>query len=196
MQAAVFLDRDGTINQEVGYIREVNKLNLIPGVSQVIRELNQMKIPVIVVTNQSGVARGYYDEEHLGLLHARMENLLKQDGASVDAIYYCPHLAEGIIEPFNRACDCRKPEPGMLIKAAETFDIDFEQSFMIGDKATDVDVGNRVNCQTILLRDGYGQQVLDGTYQHRPDPNHIMDNLIQAFQEVIKPFYQRIFEND
>lgn len=189
MKGAVFLDRDGTLNIEVGYIRELDKLQLMPGVGETLRWLNERQIPAIVVTNQSGVARGYYDEPWLEQLHQRLRQLLQAEEAYVDAVYYCPHLPDGVVPAYTQICGCRKPEPGMLLQAQQDHDIDFKDSFMVGDKATDVEVGQRVNCKTILLRSGYGEQVLNGTYQHSVTPDHIATDLHQAFLEVIKPYY-------
>lgn len=192
MRPAVFLDRDGTINEEVGYIRELENLNLIPGAAEAIRGLNELGVAVILATNQSGVARGYYPESWIGALHERLEQLLKAEGARLDALYYCPHLPDGSVADFSYACDCRKPEPGMLQEAAKAHHIDLSRSFMIGDKATDVEVGQRAGTQTILLTSGYGSQVLAGTYQHRVEPDHICDSLLQAYTTVLEPFYNSL----
>lgn len=192
MHPAVFLDRDGTVNIEAGYIRELDKLNLIPGAAEAIREMNQQQIPVILVTNQSGPARGYYPESWVHQLHQRLESLLAAEDAYLDKIYYCPHLPEGTVSEYSGPCACRKPEPGMLLRAAQELDLDLKHSFMIGDKATDVEVGQRAGTQTILLTSGYGQQVLDGTYQHRVQPDHICDSLLQAWREIIRPTFQNI----
>ncbi|PIQ27561.1 D-glycero-beta-D-manno-heptose-1,7-bisphosphate 7-phosphatase [bacterium (Candidatus Blackallbacteria) CG17_big_fil_post_rev_8_21_14_2_50_48_46] len=189
---AVFLDRDGTINQEVGYIRELEKLVLIPGAAEAIRGLNQMGIPVVLVTNQSGVARGYYPEDWLGKLHQRLAELLAVEGAHLDGVYYCPHLPEGNVAEYSYACDCRKPEPGMLEQAARDLNLDLAHSFMVGDKATDIDVGVRVGAQTVLLRSGYGEQVLRGEYQHRPDPDYVFSSLNEAYQTVMKAFFEKL----
>lgn len=189
---AVFLDRDGTINQEVGYIRELDKLILIPGAAEAIRGLNEMGVPVVLVTNQSGVARGYYPESWMAQLHGRLSHLLAAEGAHLDGVYYCPHLPEGDVPEYSFDCACRKPEPGMLEQAACDLQLDLQHSFMIGDKATDVDVGRRVGCRTILLRSGYGEQVLRGEYQYLPEPDYVFDSLLESFQQVLKPWFQSL----
>jgi D-glycero-D-manno-heptose 1,7-bisphosphate phosphatase len=189
---AVFLDRDGTINQEVGYIRDLNNLSLIPGAAEAIRNLNQLGIPVVVVTNQSGVARGYYPESWMEQLHGRLKALLAAEGAQVDGVYYCPHLPDGEVPEYSIDCDCRKPEPGMLEQAAKDLNLDLSHSFMIGDKATDIDVGLRVGCKTILLRSGYGEQVLKGEYQHIPKSDYVFDSLIESYEQILKPYFSEL----
>lgn len=189
---AVFLDRDGTINEEVGYIRDLEKLNLIPGAAEAIRGLNALGVPVFLATNQSGVARGYYPESWLGELHGRLTSLLEAEGAHLDALYYCPHLAEGSVPEFSIDCDCRKPMPGMLQQAAREHDIDLARSFMVGDKATDVEVGQQAGSKTILLTSGYGQRVLDGTYQHKVEPDYICDTLLEAYHKYMEPYFRSL----
>lgn len=189
---AVFLDRDGTINIEAGYIHELHNLNLIPGAARTIAGLNQLGVPVILVTNQSGPARGYYPESWVHALHERLVSLLAAEGAHLDALYYCPHLPDGTVPEYTQDCHCRKPEPGMLEQAAREHDLDLARSYMIGDKATDVEVGQRVNAKTILLTSGYGQQVLDGTYQHRVTPDHVFDSLEQAWDGVLERYFREL----
>lgn len=189
---ALFLDRDGTVNIESGYIRELDNLRLIPGAADVIRQCNQGQVPVVLVTNQSGPARGYYGEDWIHALHQRLQELLAAEGAHLDKVYYCPHLPadEGSVPEYSRNCDCRKPEAGMLLQAAQELDLDLSQSFMIGDKATDVDVGKRVGAHTILLTSGYGEQVLAGTYQHQVEPDYVCASLAEAYQQVLKAHFQ------
>ncbi len=188
-KAAVFLDRDGTVNIEAGYIRELENLNLIPGAAEVIRGLNEAGVPVVLVTNQSGPARDYYPESWVHQLHERLEKLLAAEGAHLDKIYYCPHLPDGIVPEYTQDCDCRKPEPGMLLAAAKDLDLDLSRSFMIGDKATDVEVGQRVGAKTVLLTSGYGQQVLDGTYQHKVNADYVFPSLKAAYDEVMQSYF-------
>lgn len=195
LKPAVFLDRDGTINQEVGYIRDLKNLALIPGAAEAIRNLNQLGIPVVVVTNQSGVARGYYPESWMEQLHGRLKELLAAEGAELDGVYYCPHLPDGEVAEYSFDCDCRKPEPGMLEQAAQELHLDLSRSFMIGDKATDIDVGLRVGCKTILLRSGYGEQVLKGEYQHIPESDYISDSLIESYQTILLPYFSQLIKN-
>ena len=192
LRPAVFLDRDGTVNVEAGYIRELENLHLIPGAAEAIKGLNELGVLVVLVTNQSGPARGYYPESWISKLHERLGTLLAAEGAFMDALYYCPHLPEGSVPEFTMNCYCRKPEPGMLLQAAQEHKIDLTHSFMIGDKATDVEVGQNAGTHTILLTSGYGQQVLDGTYQHQVKPDYVFDTLLEAFEQVMKPYYQTL----
>lgn len=182
---AVFLDRDGTINVEAGYIRELDNLVLMPGAAEAIRRLNERGVPVMLATNQSGPARGYYPEAWVHALHERLVSLLAAQGARLDDLYYCPHLPDGTVPAYTQACRCRKPEPGMLEDAASKHGIDLTRSYMIGDKATDVEVGQRVGARTVLLRSGYGEQVLDGSYQWTVQADHVADTLVEAIDWVL-----------
>ena len=183
----VFLDRDGTLNVEVGYIRNVEDLVLIPGAAEAVRKLNQAGIAAILVTNQSGAARGYYAESHIHALHARLLKLLKDENAHLDNIYYCPHLEEGTVPPFNRNCDCRKPEVGMVEQAyAENSDLDKSQSFVIGDKATDVELAQNCGAKGILVTTGYGTAVLKGEYQHVVEPDFQAPSIVEAVEWILQ----------
>lgn len=165
-QKAVFLDRDGTINKYVGFLRKIDDFELIPGVSKAIRQINESGYLVIVVTNQPVIARGEVSIEELDIIHHKMETLLGQDGAYIDAIYYCPHHPdrgyEGERKEFKIDCACRKPKPGMLIKAAQDFNVDLEHSWMVGDGKNDIQAGKNAGCKTALIGDPqkiYGQDV-------------------------------------
>lgn len=185
---AVFLDRDGTMNVEKGYIRNVDDLELIPGVARAIRKLNDAGILAIMTTNQTGAARGFYDVEHILALNNRVSSLLKEQAdAHLDAVYYCPHLAKGTVVEYAIECDCRKPEPGMIQEAAKQFpQIDLAHSYVVGDKASDVVFGYNAGCQSILLKTGYGERVLAGKYQVlEKQPHFICDDLPQAVDLIL-----------
>lgn len=183
----VFLDRDGTLNVEVGYIRNVEDLVLIDGAAEAVRKLNQAGIAAILVTNQSGAARGYYAESHIHELHARLLKLLKAENAHLDNIYYCPHLEEGTVPPFNRVCDCRKPEVGMVEQAyAEHPELDRSRSFVIGDKATDVELARNCGAKGILVTTGYGTAVLKGEYQHIVEPDFQAPSIVEAVDWILQ----------
>jgi D-glycero-D-manno-heptose 1,7-bisphosphate phosphatase len=189
MARAVFLDRDGTLNEEVGYIRHVPDLHLIPGAAQAVKRLNEAGLLAILTTNQTGPARGYYDEAHVQALNARLVSLLEiEAGAKLDAVYYCPHLETGSVAPYNIACTCRKPGPGMVEQACQAFpQIDVVQSFIIGDKATDIEFAHTVGARGVLLKTGYGQAVLDGTYQALGvEPAFICDNIVEAVDWILR----------
>jgi D-glycero-D-manno-heptose 1,7-bisphosphate phosphatase len=163
-QKAVFLDRDGTINNYVGFLRNIEDFSLVDGVTEAIRRINESGYLAIVVTNQPVIARGEVSVSQLNEIHNKMETLLGQDGAYVDAIYYCPHHPHkgyaGEIPELKVDCDCRKPKPGMLRQAAEKFHIDLSQSWMIGDSESDIRTGQAAGCRTVLLSQefvDYGQ---------------------------------------
>lgn len=161
-QKAIFLDRDGTINQYVGFLWNINEFSLIDGVAEAIRKINEVGFLAIVVTNQPVIARGDVSFEELEEIHNKMETLLGKEGAYLDAIYYCPHHPhkgyEGERPELKIDCECRKPKPGMLLKAAKDFNIDLSQSWMIGDGENDIKAGQNAGCKTALIDEGeYGQ---------------------------------------
>lgn len=165
-QKAIFLDRDGTINKYVGFLRNIDDFELNEGVSEAIKKINKSKYLAIVVTNQPVIARGEVTFEQLNEIHNKMETLLGQDGAYLDAIYYCPHHPdsgfEGEVKELKIDCDCRKPKPGMLYKAAEDFNIDLSESYMIGDSDNDILAGNAAGCKSIKIeKDGDLLEVID-----------------------------------
>lgn len=153
---AVFLDRDGTINEEREYLHRVEEFAFIPGVPEAIRDLRRAGFLVIVVTNQSGIGRGYYDEAALARLHAHMDSELAREGAAVDAYYFCPHHPKHGVGDYRRECDCRKPLPGMLLAAAREWHVDLDASYLVGDKLADVEAAQAAGCRPILVRTGYG----------------------------------------
>lgn len=153
---AVFLDRDGTINEEIDFLWRPEEFAFIPGAPEAIRLLNESGFSVVVITNQSGIGRGYYDEEALRVLHAHMDAELARHGAVVDAYYFCPHHPEHAVEHYRQKCSCRKPLPGMLLSAAEDLSLDLSASFMVGDKISDMEAGLTAGCRAILVRTGYG----------------------------------------
>jgi len=157
MRRAVFLDRDGTINVEKEYLYLIKDFEFIPGAPEAIQLLNQAEIMVVVVTNQSGVARGYYTEDDVINLHRHIACKLEPYRAHVDAWLYCPHHPSGR-GSYALPCNCRKPLPGMLQEAALKHGIDLESSTIIGDKIADIEAGMAAGCHTILVRTGYGSE--------------------------------------
>ncbi len=156
MARAVFLDRDGTINFETEFLHRPEEFHFITGAPQAIRLFNEAGFRVIVVTNQSGIARGYYDEEAVRSLHRYVDGELRRFGAIIDAYYFCPHHPEYSGDDDGKACRCRKPEAGMLFRAAAEYSLDLAASYMIGDKISDVRAGLNAGCRPILVRTGYG----------------------------------------
>jgi len=182
MKRAVFIDRDGTINEEREYLYRTDDFAFIPGAVQAIRLLNDAGFLVIVVTNQSGVARGYYTEEDVHLLHRHIATQLEQSGARVDAWFYCPHHPSGR-GSYALPCRCRKPLPGMLLEAAGRYDIDLESSVMIGDKLVDVEAGRAAGCRPILVRTGYGS----GEERRCGGDVAVFDDLLAAAASLTQP---------
>ena len=158
MRAAVFLDRDGTLNEEVGYLHRPEEVVLIPGAALAIARLNALGIPVIVVTNQAGIGRGKYGWEDFRAVTERVARLLAADGAHVDGVYAAPHHAKGIGEYRHPDHPDRKPNPGMLVRAAAEHGLDLAASWMIGDKELDLEAGRRAGCRTALVLTGYGRE--------------------------------------
>jgi D-glycero-D-manno-heptose 1,7-bisphosphate phosphatase len=158
MQRAVFLDRDGTINIERDYLFRCGDFAFIAGVPAAIKQLNTAGFLVIVVTNQSGVARGYYSEADVDNLHNYIQQQLSLIGAHVDAFYYCPHHPDKGIGAYRKVCSCRKGEPGMLLTAAAEHSIDLASSFIVGDKLADVQAGLAAGCKPVLVLTGYGAE--------------------------------------
>lgn len=152
LEPAIFLDRDGTLIEDVGYLSRIEQIKLLPGAAQAVRQFNQSGRRVILVTNQSGVARGLFPESRIHEVHAHLQMLLHQQSARIDACYYCPHGPDD-------ACCCRKPKPGMLFRAAREQGIDLARSWMIGDKPSDVEAGQAAGCKAILFQSW--QAILD-----------------------------------
>ena len=168
MQPALFLDRDGVIIEEAEYLSDPEVLRLIPGAAAALARVNQQDIPVIVVSNQSGVARGFFPLEQVDLVHRRLDDALAEFGARIDRYYYCPHHPSEGQWPYRIQCRCRKPQPGMLFQAARELDLDLRRSLMIGDKLSDLEAGSRAGCETVLVRTGYGKLLGDVAHDARP----------------------------
>jgi D,D-heptose 1,7-bisphosphate phosphatase len=166
---AVFLDRDHTLIEDPGYLADAGAVKLLPGVETAMKSLAASGYKIVVVTNQSGVARGLLTVETLEAVHAELKRQLAERGVHLDAVYYCPFHPEGTVEGYIQDSDLRKPKPGMLLKAAAEMDIDLSKSWMVGDKARDVEAGLRASCRTIRLR----QNV-------QPFPGEVDDEDIQA----------------
>ena len=156
MDRVVFLDRDGPLNEEVEYLYRPEDLRFLPGVPEAIKRLNGAGFKVVVITNQAGVARGYYTETDVERLHSYMNRLLEEKGAHIDGFYYCPHHPEHGIGEYKKDCECRKPKTGMFLRAEKDFPADKEHSFMVGDKLIDVEAGKNYGVRAVLVGTGYG----------------------------------------
>ena len=161
MKKCVFLDRDGNINVEKEYLHKIEEFEFIDRAKEAIKIFNDLGYLVVVVTNQSGVARGYYDEESVRELHKHLEAEVKKIGGHIDGFYYCPHHAEKGIGKYKQKCNCRKPEPGMFLQAKADLDIDFSKSIMVGDKLSDVEAGKNLGMRSILVKTGHGMKELN-----------------------------------
>jgi len=185
-QIAVFLDRDGTVSEEVGYVNHLSRFKLFPWTAEAIKKLNEAQIKAILVTNQAGVARGYFTEDLIGEVHNKLVNDLAKTGAYLDAIYYCPHHPSAGQPPYRANCECRKPKPGLLYKAADEHNIDLSSSFMVGDKYTDVELGQRIDVKGVMVMTGYGIGEYEYQRQNWPQmPDKIAENLLTAVDWII-----------
>jgi D-glycero-D-manno-heptose 1,7-bisphosphate phosphatase len=183
-KGAVFLDRDGTLIEDPGYLNHPDQVKLLEGVAEALKELETLGYRIVVVSNQSGVARGIVSEEMLERIHERLREMLKLKGASLDGIYYCPYHPEGVIPKYTKDSDWRKPQPGMLLAAAREMDLDLARSWMVGDKSSDIEAGRAAGCRTILIRSGPASR---DTKTEGPD--HIAVNMREAVN-MIKKFHR------
>jgi D-glycero-D-manno-heptose 1,7-bisphosphate phosphatase len=174
--AAVFVDRDGTLIEEVGYLDRVDRLALYPWTTDAIRALNRAGIPIVLVSNQSGVARGFFTEAVVDQVHARLAALLDVGGARIDAYYYCPHHPDGTVPGYGRACDCRKPKRGLVDRAVSELGIDPTRSFAVGDRWLDIGLARTMGGRGVLVRTGYGADE-----EQRPAPNLTADAIVDNF---------------
>lgn len=156
---AIFLDRDGVVIEDAHYLSSPEQVRLIPGSADAIAALNRGGWPVVVVTNQSGVARGLFTADTVRAVHARLSEQLAGYGARVDAYYFCPHFPTAEVEAYRSECGCRKPKPGMLLRAAADLNLDPDRSWMVGDRASDLEAGAAAGARTVLVRTGYGATV-------------------------------------
>ena len=185
MRPAVFVDRDGTMLEEAGYLDRLERLAFFPYAIDAIRLLNRGGFAVVVITNQSGIGRGMYDEAFVARAHQVIDDRVSAGGARIDRYYYCPHHPLAEIEQYRRECECRKPAPGMLRQAAAELHLDLSRSFSIGDKWTDVQAGRAAGANGILVRTGYGRS---SELAPRPgvEPARIADDLISAAAWILR----------
>jgi D-glycero-D-manno-heptose 1,7-bisphosphate phosphatase len=179
LRGAVFLDRDGTILDEVGYLNHASRFRMLAGAAEAIARLNVANYPVIVVSNQSGIGRGYFPESVVTDVNSLMQMALELGGARLTAIYYCPHAA-----PVD--CDCRKPKPGMVLRAAKEHGLDLKRSFFVGDRHSDIELGHATGGKSILVRSGYGEGEFSWhVAKWRRQPEHIATELSEAVDCIL-----------
>ncbi|HEU4388938.1 MAG TPA: HAD family hydrolase [Blastocatellia bacterium] len=184
--SAIFLDRDGTINEDIGYVSRPEELMLYPWAAAAIRMINESGMKAIVVTNQSGVARGIYTEETLDAIHKRLAEALEVEGARIDAVYYCPHHPEYGDRRYRKECDCRKPSPGMLDRAAREHGIDLSRSYVIGDKASDIQLAVGAGARGALVLTGYGAETAENPGVWPCEPEFVAANLLEAVDRIVR----------
>lgn len=178
---AVFIDRDGTLTEEVGYVNHPSRLRLLPRSAEAIRRLNAAGVAAVVVTNQAGIARGYFSEDVLHEVNAALTAALRREGARLDGLYVCTHHPTEGEPPFRAACECRKPRPGLLHRAAAELGLDLARSTMVGDKPSDLVPGRTVGAAAVLVLTGYGL----GEWEYRrkafeTEPDHVAGDLLDA----------------
>jgi D-glycero-D-manno-heptose 1,7-bisphosphate phosphatase len=186
MNRAVFIDRDGTISEEVGYINHPSRFRLFPYSASAIKLLNENGWLAIVVTNQAGVARGYFSEDMIQTVHAAMRKELEDGGAKLDAVYYCSHHPSVGEPPYRFDCDCRKPKPGLIARAATDFNIDLSKSWMVGDRYSDIELARNAGVKSMFVMSGYGR----GEWEHQrqtwnEQPDEVAENLLEAVRLIV-----------
>lgn len=179
MRPAVFLDRDGTINEERGYLCDPEAVELLPTVCEALTLLRTLDIPIIVLTNQSALGRGLITETEFGAVNAALWMVLQACHTSYDALYYCPHRPD-----CDPPCVCRKPRPGLLLQAAMDYNLDLSRSFIVGDKLTDLEAGYAANCHTVLVRTGFGDISYRALAWQSQQPDFVATTLLEAAQWV------------
>jgi len=188
--SAIFLDRDGTINEEVGYLDDLAKLKIIPAAFEAVRLINAAKMKAVVITNQAGVARGLFSEDFVKTVNKYLHAEFLKENALIDTFYYCPHHPTEGIDPYRRECDCRKPAAGMLVQAAREMNIDLTRSYIIGDRYNDMEAGKKAGVKCVLVKTGFGQSLLqdDGPDKLTADnqPDYIAADILEAVRWILK----------
>ena len=184
-QSAIFIDRDGTLNEDIGYVSSPAQLTLYPWAAEAVRLINEAALKAIVITNQSGIARGMYTEEILDAIHQEMIEELATQGAKLDGVYYCPHHPKIGDSRYTMACDCRKPKTGMLDRAASEHDIDLSRSFVIGDKASDINLALNAGARAVLVLTGYGRETQAHPHLFPCEPAFVAETLLDAVRLLL-----------
>ncbi len=184
-QPAIFIDRDGTINEDSGYVSAPDDLIIYPFAAEAVRLINESNLKAIVITNQSGIARCIYTEATLDSIHERMREELARGGARIDGIYYCPHHPRIGDDRYRKMCDCRKPGTGMLVQAAREHAIDLTRSYVIGDKASDINLATNAGARGVLVMTGYGRETLANQDRWPCAPAIIADDLLDAVKRIL-----------
>ena len=184
---AVFLDRDGTINEQMGYVNHLSRLVILSGVVEGVRLLNHHGFHVVVVSNQSGVARGYFPIDLVHEIHRFIKDHLAKNRAVVDGIFFCPHHPDGTVPEYSIQCDCRKPKIGLIQQACKSMEIDLPNSYVIGDRCEDLELAHRAGTKGVLVKTGYGLGEIDHVLPFRDvKPAHIGEDLFHAVQWILE----------
>jgi D,D-heptose 1,7-bisphosphate phosphatase len=186
---AVFLDRDGVINEEVGYLDSLNNLKIISASYEAIKLINESGMKSVVISNQAGVARGFFTEEFVNIVNQNIQDALKINGAKIDKFYYCPHHPTEGKGKYLQDCNCRKPRSGMLLQAVQDLNIDLAQSYFVGDRFRDMETAKKAGVKGILVKTGYGKDLLqdDGPDKATPEskPDFIAADILEAVQWIL-----------
>jgi len=193
---AVFLDRDGTLNRGEPYLDNAEHLRLFDGVGSAIAQLNAQRLHAVVITNQSGIARNYFTEISLHKIHQKLEELILSEGAHLDGIYYCPHHPEIGVSPYRKVCNCRKPGTGLLEQAAQDLGVHLSDSYVVGDRLSDLEAGRRVGAKLVLVLTGHGEEEQQKLSEQTGQPDHIAANLQQAVSWIIEDVQTRMYTCD
>ena len=183
---AVFIDRDGTISEEVGYVNHVSRYRVFPFAAEAVRTLHEAGWLAVLVTNQAGVARGYFAEEMVGAVHGVLAGELELGGARLDAVYYCPHHPTVGEPPYRFDCDCRKPRPGLIRRAAADLGLDLARCWMVGDRYSDTELARNAGVRSAFVLTGYGRGELEHqshAWEHQPDL--VAENLLEAVHQIM-----------
>lgn len=192
LRRAIFIDRDGTLSEEVGYVNHLSRFRLFPFAVEAVRLINRSPFLAVLVTNQAGVARGYFAESLIDEVHGRIAQEMEAGGARLDAVYFCPHHPTAGEAPYRQECDCRKPRPGLLHRAAGSLGIDLASSFVVGDRLGDLELAWSVGATGVLVRTGYGRGELE---HHAPSwprgPDIVADHLLEAVVTILAAAEER-----
>lgn len=184
---AVFLDRDGCVNVEDHYIRHIDQFRLYPDTLPSLKKLRDAGFKIVIITNQSGVARGYFSEELVHEVHNLLHEWVAEANIHIDRVEYCPHHPDGSVERYAIDCDCRKPRPGMVLRAARELSIDLSRSYIVGDKISDIALGPVVGAKSILVRTGYGEAELEKIRQGKAAaPEHVAEGIGDAVEWILR----------
>lgn len=183
---AIFLDRDGTLIEDAGYLSDPAGIKFLPGSLEALKMFREAGLKVALISNQSGVARGFFEEETVLAIQEEIAVRASEAGAFIDAMYFCPHHPEGKIGRYRRSCACRKPEPGMILEAARDLGVDLARSFLLGDKVSDMEAAKRAGCRAVLVCSGEGRETLEILKTRGEFPELVADDLMEAARLILE----------